>query len=652
MKQNSRLLNKIILLLVVFMFISGVLLFSNEADTIFNMDIPVVYGEEKFIQRIESLTGGTREPVGLVLSGGSARAFAHIGVLKYLEEVGIVPDFIVSNSMGSIVGLLYGAGLSPDQIYQLIESTDIGNLFELTLPILGGLLDVSKFTSLMHQYIGDLDLADLPIPVMVICEDLIEKREIRITEGDFYTIMEAAYALPVYFSPIQYKNRLLIDGGISNLVPLSAAYQYTNQVIASTTFYKNPDLNLKNPLTILNTAMDINKSRTGIQQIKEFDPLLIRCNVEEFSFMDFASLREISDAGYQSAKEMFRELEQLSGSHANSQLWVKRDIFSERLALELRNYQYTSRIEIMRSTVTVDISVENNFYPYASTYLLDDMYFSAGAGVAAGPLQGRISWGEVWDTYNTLTFIPSLQLDAAYSPFFFLQTELKYRQSFDFSGISDILGSFYTKAAIHTVPFADTDSRFDVPISFEIIGTWDSSVYSSLLTASARYSLHRTIERSGAGFIEAGYQLADFSRNEMFGSLGVSFPVMGDFDFSQRLFTRISLDGDGKTSYYNRDYIRSTLPNGLYDSNVISSTEIVFIPSAWKQTFAELVILKNLRVSGYTDLGIFDNFLWAAGMQMECDISLIGLKPLRITAYAGFDSFSGGLSAGIYFKYF
>src|SRR5574344_2044624 len=100
-------------------------------DNLLLANVPIIYGEENFRQRIEERTGGTREPIGLVLSGGSARAFAHIGVLKYLEEQGIVPDFIIGNSMGSIIALMYSAGLSPDQILEVCSEINITELFSI-----------------------------------------------------------------------------------------------------------------------------------------------------------------------------------------------------------------------------------------------------------------------------------------------------------------------------------------------------------------------------------------------------------------------------------------------------------------------------------------------------------------------------------------
>ena len=103
-----------------------------------------MYGDENFRARIAEKTGGTRSAVGLVLSGGSARAFAHIGVLKLLEEEGIIPDYIISNSMGSIIGMMYAAGMSADQILESITRVSLQSLFDLTIPIEGGMMESSR----------------------------------------------------------------------------------------------------------------------------------------------------------------------------------------------------------------------------------------------------------------------------------------------------------------------------------------------------------------------------------------------------------------------------------------------------------------------------------------------------------------------------
>lgn len=289
-------------------------------SNLLDADIPLTYGGDQFVARIQAKTGGTREPVGLVLSGGSARAFAHIGVLKYLEEQGIVPDFIVSNSMGSIIGMLYGAGLSPDQILQLMTDTDIGGLFDLALPANRGLINSDRFRSLVTAFLGkDLRVEDLAIPVMVVCEDLVTKQQIRICEGDFYDVLDASFALPVYFSSISYNGHKLVDGGIANISPIGIAYDYSNCNMVSTTFYAGKNLNLDNPITALNTSIDVGKRRQGVVDLLNHpDAVWIRCNVEEFSFMEFSACTELCERGYASALEQADAIAALKDRAARS----------------------------------------------------------------------------------------------------------------------------------------------------------------------------------------------------------------------------------------------------------------------------------------------------------------------------------------------
>lgn len=185
MMTNARL---IIIAILVLAVQAGMPVWSQQTDSLLLASTPIIYGEDGFRQRILSRTGGLREPIGLVLSGGSARAFAHIGVLKRLEEAGIVPDFIVANSMGSIIGLLYAAGLSPDQLYELVSRTELNALFAPVFPVAGGILDPRRFSDLIRLYLGDLRLEDLPIPILVACEDPKSKRQVLLAEGDLITV--------------------------------------------------------------------------------------------------------------------------------------------------------------------------------------------------------------------------------------------------------------------------------------------------------------------------------------------------------------------------------------------------------------------------------------------------------------------------------
>lgn len=272
---------------------------------------PILIGEEGFLSRARASSGGD-QPLGLVLSGGSARAFAHIGVLRALEEEGIRPDYIVADSMGAIVALLYGAGLSPRDIEALFEDFPAASLFDPVIPTAGGFLDQSRFSATLRALVGDLDLADLPIPVMVLCEDLPTRRQVRIAAGDFVSVMAAAFALPGVFAPVAMGEHVLIDGGVTALVPAEAAYAYGSRVIVATALY-GKKLNYKSAFVVLNRAIDIGKTRRSVEELLARRPPVIRCDVEELSYMKFSDPAEVARRGYESARAAMSEVLAVAG---------------------------------------------------------------------------------------------------------------------------------------------------------------------------------------------------------------------------------------------------------------------------------------------------------------------------------------------------
>ena len=669
---HKRLFRILVLILGSVMLTGPSILLAQEAqalegsgDLIMAADIPILYGEKQFLERIEARTGGSREPVGLVLSGGSARAFAHIGVLKRCEELGIVPDFIVSNSMGSIVGLLYGAGVAPDDIQRIVRSVDLGELFQMTFPVGGGLLDVSKFSALVRACVGDeLDLSDLVIPVMVICEDLKTKQQIRITEGDFYTIMEAAYALPVYFSPVEYRGHLLIDGGVSNLVPLDAAYALSDQVIASTTFYQNPDLNLRNPITILNVALDVGKSRKGVEQIKHFDPLLIRCQVESFSFMDFASIDAIALAGYSSAREMSEQLSHIDAGGVTPSLTAVRQVISQRVDRVIHEYQALRSLPIRGSSLIITAGADLFEFPQDDYLLVDDLFLSVGATLASGHGSLGLFGGAFLGGTTSPAAAPGIELVTSYDLTSSLRFLGQYRVGFSsslFSG-GTILEHAYQRSAVMWVPYArkhiaadgmhtdlvrslitlSGETLFDELFALE---AWVLGVTGELVRATE--VLPNEVGFSGS--YEAGFHLRDLQEltATLSGSTIVELP--GPVAVGVDVLGRLAL-GSGASSgvrYYRRDGFRSTLSEGLYDHLYQGRLQLQFHPEEFRPAFAELIIIQDLRTGVYVDAGLFDTFLWGAGAQCSLDLSLIGLTTFRFDGYAGFDSASSGVVVGL-----
>jgi NTE family protein len=620
---------------------------SSLADLLL-VNEPIVYREEQFISRIRARTGETREPVGLVLSGGSARAFAHIGVLLYLEEVGIVPDFIVSNSMGSIVGLLYGAGLSPSQIHELIRNTDMGELFSLQLPLHGGLLDPGRLSGLIRRYLDDLVLEELPIPVMVICEDLETKQEIRIAEGDFYTVLEAAYALPIYFPPVAYRGHRLIDGGITNLVPLAPAYAYTDTVIASTAFYYNPSLNLNNPLTILNVAMDIGKGRAGVRELIEYEPLLIRCDVENFSFMDFDRIDTIVALGRSSAEEAEEALRSVHGGDAGEELAGLRERHALTISRVSAEIERLNRIPPVRPRVRISLALTDGSEHFGALPGLDmGMYASLYAAADRPKREASLGGGFLFGG-NTGGLQPAANFRLSVTPSYWITGTALYRQAWTSLNDSPRLSHSYISASAAAVPFAGRYGRLTLTVSGEAVFDNLSRSADSLVQFGGRYgyqySRQNTLEVAvGSGlYADASAGPGAYAEGEL------DLPFAAAWGAAAEGMTRISLSSSGKVPVYIRDYPRSSLPTADSRGLTAGSLEIYWKPISFRPTFAELVVVRKFRLSGYADLISADHVLyWSAGLQGAAEIALIGIKPFTLTGFIGYDSAGGRIRAGI-----
>jgi NTE family protein len=161
-----------------------------------------------------------KQRIGLVLSGGGARGFAHIGVMRVLEQAGVEADVVAGTSMGAILGALHASGRSADEIYQLAVNTSWRDVFDLSLQ--AGLIKGEKF----HAFLAELlppRFADLQKPLVVTTTDIESGEEVLILEGDLVKAVRASSCFPGAFEPVEFNGRTLADGGIVNNLPVNAA---------------------------------------------------------------------------------------------------------------------------------------------------------------------------------------------------------------------------------------------------------------------------------------------------------------------------------------------------------------------------------------------------------------------------------------------
>ncbi len=166
-----------------------------------------------------------RPRVGLALGGGAARGIAHIGVLEVLEEHAIPIDCIAGTSAGAIAGGLYAAGLSPARMRELVQQLRWREITKFTLPKMG-LLDFDRITAWIEEECLEgrsVAFQELRIPFAAVAADITTGELVAIAEGRLADALRASSSVPGIFTPMEYRGRLLVDGGILNNLPASVA---------------------------------------------------------------------------------------------------------------------------------------------------------------------------------------------------------------------------------------------------------------------------------------------------------------------------------------------------------------------------------------------------------------------------------------------
>ncbi len=176
---------------------------------------------EPLAQEAPAEAASPRPPFGMAFGGGGMKAWAHLGVLEVLERYGLRPDVMAGCSSGALVAAYYAAGFSLQDLKSLMQEHRTSALFSLRFDGVG-LLSAEDFREFLTGHLGDLQLEDLETPLNIICTDLDSGREVVLSQGPIVDALIATTAIPGLFSPVRLRGRLLIDGGLTNNVPVSA----------------------------------------------------------------------------------------------------------------------------------------------------------------------------------------------------------------------------------------------------------------------------------------------------------------------------------------------------------------------------------------------------------------------------------------------
>ena len=189
-----------------------------------------------------------RRGITLVLSGGSAKGLAHIGVLEVLDKNKIPIKRVIGTSAGALVGGFYCAGKLDviKNISMQMSKKKILKLF-LALPTLRGLINTKKVDLLLKKYIEGVKIENLKTPFIAVAFDIKNGRKYMFDRGDLFKAIRSSIAIPGVFAPFEIGNSILVDGGVTDVVPIEVAKKFKdNDEIVVVNLETLPNIEIKN----------------------------------------------------------------------------------------------------------------------------------------------------------------------------------------------------------------------------------------------------------------------------------------------------------------------------------------------------------------------------------------------------------------------
>lgn len=284
--------------------------------------------------------------IGLALSGGGAKGFAHIGVLKVLKEANIPIDVVTGTSMGAIVGGLYSIGYTPAQLEDLTQEKDWQAIFDdrparglvsyeklkeseqflVSLPFEKGrvqlpsglvsghgvMMLLARLTQSVHdQY----DFSAFPIPFACIATDLETGEAVRFEQGYFPRALRASMAYPSVFTPLKIRGRSYVDGDASRNLPVQDAFEMGATFVIGVDVGSDlePADSLRSLVGVMNQVASFRKQVSNDEQRKLAD-ILIQPDLNGFSVLSFEDAQEVIERGAEAARALLPELRALAKS--------------------------------------------------------------------------------------------------------------------------------------------------------------------------------------------------------------------------------------------------------------------------------------------------------------------------------------------------
>jgi NTE family protein len=275
-----------------------------------------------------------KQKISLALGGGGSKGAAHIGVLRVVEQQGYQIAAIAGTSVGGLIAAVYLSGNSPDEMEQLLTGTEFRKLFRGSRKARKSLLGLAGVADLLSHTIGNIQFEDLTIPLALTAVDLKTGQEVVLNSGSVREAVFATIAVPGIFPPREIGDYDLVDGGISNPVPVSMARDLARSVpviavplsSSPSTNTDLPETNLLGPIPgirrmthfrlgqafqVFTRSMTISSRLLTELRLQLDQPdLIIRPDVDHIGLLDRVNVAEVVRLGEEAALKSLPQLPQ------------------------------------------------------------------------------------------------------------------------------------------------------------------------------------------------------------------------------------------------------------------------------------------------------------------------------------------------------
>ncbi|WP_394774933.1 patatin-like phospholipase family protein [Flavobacterium sp.] len=356
-----------------------------------------------------------RPKIGLVLSGGGAKGFAHIGVLKVLEEAGIKIDYIGGTSMGSIIGGLYASGYNASQIDSIFKRTNFDELindyiprssknfygkkndelYAIVLPFSNfkvgipealskGMYNYNLLSGLTRNVRHVRDFNKLPTPFLCIGTNIETGEEVLLNKGNLVQAMMASAAFPSLFTPVEIDGNLLVDGGVVNNYPIKEVRNLGADIIIGVDV--QDDLmkrkNLKNATRILVQITNLQSIDKMKDKIKDTD-VYIKPDIRDYGVISFDKGEQIIRKGEEAAFAVYEKIKTL----------VNEDTFYKK-----------PKLKVVTDTIEINKINSEKLDNFTREYIRGKLRFKPGSTITYDDLKTGINNLNATQNFSTISY--------------------------------------------------------------------------------------------------------------------------------------------------------------------------------------------------------------------------------------------------------